>query len=384
MHDVVVVGGGPAGSSTAAALAKDHDVLVLEEHAEIGRPIQCAGLVTERSIGLSGVRPEILNRFEGADVIFPNGKVITVRPSNSKAVLIDRSDFDRRLYERAMDNGAEYELSTRFVSHSVKDGTVSIETSNGNLESILIIGADGHSSKVASSIPDNGPKEYVRGMEYDLKHTMDDQDTIRIRIGTDIAPGLFSWEIPFGEYTRVGLCATWSEGLPIDFMKVLLKRAGLEDREVVKKYCGKVPLGRRRRMYSDNMLLIGDAASHVKPVSAGGIYPLLMSVGPLCETVKEAFAEDDLSARSLSRYEKRWYPLVGKDLDKVYRLRKHYIRFNNEDMNGIYPYLASDSVMEALNSVDIDNPSISSSVAVRNIPLALKIMTTMVKSKVRR
>ena len=58
MADVVIVGGGPAGSKTAAALAKDHEVIVLEEHGSIGEPVQCAGLITEKSIEMSGIRPE--------------------------------------------------------------------------------------------------------------------------------------------------------------------------------------------------------------------------------------------------------------------------------------------------------------------------------------
>ena len=159
MADVVIIGGGPAGSKTAAALAKGHDVTVLEEHAVIGEPVQCAGLITEKSIELSGIRPDILNKFTGANVIFPNGKTVTVQSSDVKAVMIDRTDFDRRLAEQAMDAGAEYRLSTKFLGHSVSDGTVKIRTSEGDLESRLLVGADGHSSKVASSIPDTGPKE---------------------------------------------------------------------------------------------------------------------------------------------------------------------------------------------------------------------------------
>ncbi len=384
MADVVIIGGGPAGSKTAAALAKGHDVTVLEEHGVIGEPVQCAGLITEKSIELSGIRPDILNRFTGANVIFPNGKTVTVQSSDVKAVMIDRTDFDRRLAEQAMDAGAEYRLSTKFLGHSVSDGTVKIRTSEGDLESRLLVGADGHSSKVASSIPDNGPKEYIRGIEYDIRHRMDVQDVINIRIGLDIAPGLFSWEAPFGDFTRVGLCSTWSAGLPIDFMKVLMKRAGLEDCEIVRKYCGKVPIGRRRTMHAQNVMLIGDAAGQVKPISAGGIYPALVSVPFLCETAEEAFASDDFSEKMLSKYDKRWYPEVGKELDKSYRLRKIYLKFNNDDMDRIYPNMANKNVNAALNTVDIDRPSISASLALRNIPTVMRLASTVIRAKVRR
>ena len=384
MYDVVVVGGGPAGSKTASMLAKDHDVLVLEEHTKVGEPVQCAGLITEKSIELAGVRPEILNRFTGANVIFPDGNTVTVSSSEVKALMIDRADFDTKIAEKAMDTGAQYSFSTRYLSHSVKDGIVNISATSGEISSKLLIGADGHSSRVALSIPDNGPKEYMRGIEYDIKRKMDVQDTINIRIGTDIAPGLFSWEAPFGEYTRIGLCSIWSAGPPIEMMKILMKRVGAEDCEIVRKYCGKIPMGRRRRMYSDNVMLIGDAASQVKPVSAGGIYPSMMSAGPLCETAEEAFSKDDFSARVLSGYEKRWNPIVGKELDRSYRLRKVYLKFNNDDMNAIYPYMAKKSVNDALNTVDIDSPSISAFIAFRNIPTAFKLATTVLKAKVRR
>ncbi len=384
MYDVVVVGGGPAGSSIAAALAKDHDVLVLEEHDRIGEPVQCAGLITERSIELSGVKPDILNKFNASNVIFPNGKIITVGSDEVKAVMIDRADFDRKLAEKAMDAGAEYRLSTKYLGHRIQDGSVRLDTTAGEIDAKLLIGADGHSSRVASSIPDNGPLEYLRGIEYDIKHRMDDQNIINIRIGTDIAPGLFSWETPFGDYTRIGLCCNWDSGLPIDYLKILMKRAGVEDCEVVRKYCGKVPVGRRRRMYSDNMMLIGDAASHVKPVSAGGIYPALMSVGPLCETAREALASGDLSSKKLSEYERRWYPLVGKELKKTYRYRKLYVGYNNDDMNKIYNCLAKKSINDALNTVDIDRPSVSASLVLHNIPTALRIGAITLRMKVRR
>jgi len=384
MRDVIIVGGGPAGSKTAAMLAKDRDVLVIEEHPKVGEPVQCAGLVTERSIELSGVRPDIINRFRGANVIFPDGNVVTVASDDVKAVMIDRTDFDTRLAEAAMDAGAEYSFGTRYESHIVKDGIANVSTSKGETQTRLIVGADGHSSKVARTIPDNGPKEYLRGIEYDVRHTKDVQDLIDIRIGNDVAPGLFSWEVPFGEYTRIGLCSSWSEGLPIDHMKILLKKAGLEDCEIVRKYCGKVPIGRRRRMYADNLMLIGDAASHVKPISGGGIYPLMMSAEALCQTAEDAFSSNVFSERMLSRYEKRWNGTVGKELDRSYRLRKVYLKFNDDDMNSMYPYMSKKKVNDALNTVDIDAPSLSASVVFHNIPTLIKVASIGMRAKVRR
>ena len=382
MYDVVVVGGGPAGSKTAAELAADRDVLVLEEHREVGRPVQCAGLITENTISISGVRPDILNRFRGADFIFPNGNSVTLRSEDGyKAVMVDRADLDSRLADAALAKGAEYRFSTRYLGHTVRDGRVIIETTGGTVESRIIVGADGHSSKVSDSVPDNRPKEYLRGLEYDLRHTMDVQDMVRIRIGRDIAPGLFTWEAPFGELTRVGLCASSDSPPPSEFIKVLLKRAGLEDSERKASYSGKVPIGSKRRTYGENMLLIGDAAAQVKPVSGGGLYPAMMCVGPLCQTVAEAFDRDDMSERVMSGYHRRWYPLVGKEIDRAYRFRRMYTGYSNEDMDSLYPYVMKKQVREELVSVDIDRPSLIAPRVLRNIPLTVKAASLAMKGR---
>ncbi|MCQ2052731.1 MAG: NAD(P)/FAD-dependent oxidoreductase [archaeon] len=382
MADVVVVGGGPAGSRTAAILARKYDVVVLEDHPFSGVPMQCAGIVTKTSIDLSGAKPRILNKFTGAEVIFPNGKSIIVRSHDDKAVLIDRVDFDRKLAEIAIDAGAEFRYSTKYKGHSINSGTARVCTSADDINTKLIVGADGHSSKVSNSISNNQPTEFIRGLEYDVQHTMEVQDLIRIRIGTDIAPGLFSWEIPFGEYTRVGLCTTLSAGPPSEYMKVLLSKSELRNKKIIAKYSGKIPMGIKRRIYANNVMLIGDAACHVKPVSAGGIYPIMKSVIPLCQTAEEAFAMNNFSEKVLSKYYKRWNHEIGKELKLSYIFRKTYLGFNNSDMNNIYPYMKS--VNEVLNSVDIDRPNTSVIAIFHNISVAIKLISVVIKSKVRK
>jgi flavin-dependent dehydrogenase len=58
MHDIIVVGAGPAGSLAARRLAeKKYEVLVLEEHESPGVPQHCTGLVSEETLKMSGVMP---------------------------------------------------------------------------------------------------------------------------------------------------------------------------------------------------------------------------------------------------------------------------------------------------------------------------------------
>ena len=111
---------------------------------------------------------------------------------------------------------------------------------------------------------------------------MDRQDMFRMHLGSEFAPGFFAWEIPCGDFTRVGLCTSWSAGPPAPYLKHLLSRLGYSDK-VIGMSCGRIPVGRRRTMSSDRIMLVGDAASQIKPISGGGIYPSMMAAPLLAE-----------------------------------------------------------------------------------------------------
>jgi len=355
-YDIIVAGGGPAGNKAASLLAKHHSVLVVEDHDTPGTPVQCTGLISDEVLELSGVRPTILNGLYGANIIFPNGKKITIRSKERKAVLIDRNELDRMMAEKASDDGAEHAYSERYMSHSTSDA-VKITTDKRTLTASLLIGADGHRSAVARTIRDNTPSEYVRGIQADIGYRSEEEDMITIRIGSGTAPGFFSWEIPFGDTTRVGLCTSWDHGPPSEYLGTLLRRIGADDKRIVKKYSGRIPMGGQRRTYAERLLLIGDAACQVKPISGGGLQPAFRSAYALSETVNEAFDRNDLSENFLSVYEKRWKQDTGKELRRGYRLRRMYVSMNDGELNKISEIADNERIRDMLNDGNIDRPS---------------------------
>ena len=115
MHDVVIVGAGPAGLYTALRLAgRGYDVVVLEEHQAVGQPVHCTGVLAREAFDEFALSPDtVLNELTTARFISPSGLDVFYRSGRAEAVVIDREAFDLRLAEQAVGAGARIVCGAR-------------------------------------------------------------------------------------------------------------------------------------------------------------------------------------------------------------------------------------------------------------------------------
>ena len=209
-YDVIVIGAGPVGGYLAWKLTeKGLSVLLVEEHAEIGRPFQCAGLVNPASMKTIGLEDTILTTIWGANIHSPSGTRVTIGdPNIPRTFSVCRKLFDESVVMQSIATGTELLLSSKPYSATVYDEFVQVEIDGPNGEETihckLLCGADGAHSWVRRTLRMGKPKETMIGMQIEVSGYNGKKGKLDMYTGSDISPGFFAWVIPSGETARVG------------------------------------------------------------------------------------------------------------------------------------------------------------------------------------
>lgn len=362
---MLVVGAGPAGSNAARLLAKDHDVVIAEEHPTPGEPLQCAGLVTARGVPGSA-RESIIGDVKGVRVHSPLGYVLELKAKRSRAYVLDRPRFDRIMFHGAVDAGARPLLGTSVREiHQSEAGVLSALRSEGRGDTVasrLVIGADGYKSICRRMAHLPSPKHMLTGIQADLKGADSDPEFVDVYLGRDVAPGFFAWAVPAGDLTRVGLCTWDSEDVPAVYLKKVLGRPEFRNARKVSSASGKIPIGPGRTAVRGRIMLVGDAACHAKPLSGGGVYTGLKGA-ELCAQVASASLRGVPGTRT-EDYDALWSESFGKELSRAFRIRKVFVNLSDKKMDKALRLFDTPDIRKLLESKgDIDYPaSLASSV----------------------
>jgi geranylgeranyl reductase family protein len=391
--DAVVAGAGPAGAVASRELARrGFSVLMLEEHHEVGRPVQCAGLVTRRVFEAVPAPECIQNPLSAGQLVAPTGRSIVLDGGTEKAVVIDRARFDRRAVELAIDAGARLELGTRVQGVANPTGkecaVVTIAGRGGkmNLRARVVVGADGVQSTVGRSVGIRPPEEILPGYEAELSGVECPGDKVSVLVGREVAPGFFAWLIPSGERKAIlGLCCEPGTVPARAYFERLLKNRALGPyigkAQVIRYYCGSVPVSVGRRSFAERVVLVGDAAGQVKPISGGGLF-----TGTKCALISgavlsELLEKDKLGARSLNEYEKRWKAELGRELSFGRRMRRAFVNVSDAQMDELVRILDRPELLALVSARgDLDFPSKLAKLLFGQAPGLLKFAGPFIKS----
>jgi geranylgeranyl reductase family protein len=365
-YDAVVAGAGPAGSAVARDIASHgFSVLLLEEHSVIGQPLHCSGLVTPRTLALAKVGKQVVqNEIRGAIIQSPLGKQLPIGGNRVHALAIDRVLLDQAMASQAQEMGAELLLGARFLRLERDDGLVkACVERRGRCTRVLtklLIGADGAQSNVAKQLGVHTLDRTVLGLAAEVRAKAEARDRVTVLVDKDVAPGWFAWVIPLDD-GRLRIGTGTANGLkPIDSFRRLCARLPQYFRgdAVLGLAGGRIPLWSPTRLYSENVLLVGDAARQVKPTTGGGVFMGLVGATHAARVAVEALQREDFSAAFLGRYQKAFMAEAGDELRRGADLQRLFAALSNAHLEWLLARLKGERLAKLINRYgDIDFPS---------------------------
>ncbi|WP_440953614.1 geranylgeranyl reductase family protein [Methanococcoides sp. FTZ1] len=371
IYDVVVVGAGPTGS-TAARYAASYGakVLMIEEHASIGTPVECTGLLSTRAVAECDIDPDddfVLNSVRGAFVHSPNGTCLPIDGGKTKAYVVSRKIFDRRLASMAVEEGTELLLKGRVTGMTEEEGIRALSVMHmgkpTTIRTKMVIGADGVKSTIARHAGLGKVERVLSGIQVEAPYNSDNDDFVELFVGSR-APGFFAWTVPVNEkISRIGLAVEkGNEHNAIDYLKEIISAdphiCDRHSRSTLDLVVGGIPIGPLERTYTDGVLIAGDAAGQVKPTSGGGIYTGAACAKIAGEVAAKAALEGDVSAQRLGSYEKRWKSELGRELGIGMRIHDFAGGMSDDELDEMIMSMNNPAILEMITKYgDMDHPS---------------------------
>ncbi|MBI1972483.1 NAD(P)/FAD-dependent oxidoreductase [Candidatus Woesearchaeota archaeon] len=337
---VAIIGAGPVGNHAAAQLCKrGFTVDVYEEHAVIGKPVQCTGITTFFLNNLMKPKDEfVVNRISRTKVFAPDGSSVEI--ALPKNYIVDRTKFDAYLAAVAQSEGANYHSHHRFIRSEKRDNNYRLYFANGKeVVTDHLIGADGPLSAVAKSNGMFGQRKFIIGHQARVKIPCE-EDLVEFFIDE----GYFGWSVPENsKIARLGICSL--DKAQHYFDKLYQMRKG----KILEWQSGIIPLYDPNVVTEkDSVYLVGDAATQVKASTLGGIIPGMMAAEELARALAEG-----------KSYERLWRKRIGFALWTHLMIHKIMLqRFKEKDYNKLVRLVRQPRITTLISTRDREFPSL--------------------------
>jgi digeranylgeranylglycerophospholipid reductase len=341
VKDVIIVGGGPAGLHAAYQLASaGFDVGLFDAQGQIGERAVCSGVIGIEAFSRFDLpKGPVLNTIRKIQAISPAGCRIEHNAAEPMAYVVNKAEFNRELAGRAAAAGAELCLGRHIEAIEQKKHGVTLRyrEKGSRAQQVAraraVIIASGVNCSLTARLGLVRPRDFLRAIQADIPLGRDGAARpTKIYVGQSVAPGAFGWKIPLGHgRVRVGLMTS---GDPRPYFKKLLGRTAPHLRPDQYKTCQKAiaqwPQG---RCVAERVLVIGEAAGHVKTTTGGGIYYGLLSAEMAADVMARACRANNFSEQALSAFEDYARSTFNRELETGYFFRKMVAKLPDSLLN---------------------------------------------------
>ncbi|PKL64554.1 MAG: digeranylgeranylglycerophospholipid reductase [Methanomicrobiales archaeon HGW-Methanomicrobiales-3] len=382
-YDVLVIGGGPAGAIAAkTAVEKGLSALIVEKRPAIGAPVRCAEGIGKEALQ-EFIDPDprwISAEMTGAGIVAPDGffmKLESAMAGGKVGYVLDRKFFDRELVWKAAEAGADVAVKSRACAPILEDGVVKGAKIDycGKVSSVkaqVVIAADGVESKFSKwcGIDTTVPvREIMSSVQYVMADIDIDPGATIFYLGNDVAPEGYLWVFPKGKRTAnvgIGISGRKSgEGHRAkDYLDKFVKKT-FPNGKTIEYIPGGVSVCRPLECtVADGLVIAGDAARVVDPLTGGGIYNAMYTGKLAAETAADCIGKGDVSKKALMSYDREWRASkMGKSIERNYHIKEYLIRQSDEKLNEIIHSvsklnLAEFSTMNLIKEIIKANPKL--------------------------
>jgi geranylgeranyl reductase family protein len=310
-YDAVVVGAGPAGSVTAIHLARGGARVLLVDKARFPRDKPCGGGLTLRAVRHLPVDPGPVVEHEVDRMEFRLGwhSRFERRGRRGPFVLMtQRRRLDQYLAEQAVAAGAELRDGVRVRFEAGTGTCLSLLVDDEAVGAEVVVGADGANGSTARALGLGGP--VTHGVAYEGNAPFEDRyrGLAVIELGT--IPGGYGWVFPKGDHVNVGVGGWEEEGPRLrEHLAELCRRQGIDGSSLESVRGHRLPLRRTGFVPArGRVLLVGDAAGLVDPLTGDGMYEAFVSAGLAAEAVLDVLAG---RAETVEPYTERLARVLG-------------------------------------------------------------------------